>query len=113
MIKANVVQDEVCKGCQLKVEADKKLMQKEFDKGRGGGKWPIWVAQYIYELLVNGMPPSAIPLNLETLYKTLHGFEPKHKPSISYVCHCRTLIQIVGKTVTDIQLTGNPNLKQI
>jgi len=56
----------------MKVDADRKLMQKEYDQGRGGGKSPIWVTQCICELLVNGTPPPAIPLNLKTLYKTFY-----------------------------------------
>ena len=37
-----------------------KEMKGEFD-GKGGGKWPLWVSQVICVLLVNGIPPSAMP----------------------------------------------------
>ena len=67
----------------------------------------------ICELLVNGTPPSAISLNLQTLYETLYAEEPSHTPSLSYVRHCRTLIQIIGKTITAYKLAYGDNWKQI
>jgi len=62
-------------------------------------------------LLVNGTLPSAVPLNLD-LYANLYGCESKHMPSISYVRHCRTLVQIVGDGIIGINYAGNPNWKQ-
>ena len=60
-------------------ESKKRKMKKEWSSAevalsRGGRRtWPVWVVQLIFELLVNGTPPSAIPANIQTIYETLHG----------------------------------------
>jgi hypothetical protein len=33
---------------------------------RGGASWPLWVTEVCCELLVNGLPPSAIPSSIGT-----------------------------------------------
>ena len=112
VLKAKQLQDDVFVRYQSKVEAERKEMRLEWD-GRGGGKWPTWVSQVICELLVNGTPPSAIPLNLQTLYETLYGVEPVHTPSLAHVRHCRVLIQIIGETISALKLASKDNWKQI
>ena len=112
VLKAKQAQDEVFQRYRSMMETDRKELRKEWD-GRGGGKWPYWVTQVICELLVNGTPPSAVPLNLKTLYETLYGCDPVHTPSVSYVRYCRVLIQVIGDTITALKLGAADNWKQI
>jgi len=112
VLKAKQTQDNVFVRYQSKPKAERKEMRLEWD-GRGGDKWPIWVTQVLCELIVNGTSPSAIPLNLQTLYETLHGMEPAHTPSLSYVRHCCILIRIIGETIYALKLASEDTWKQI
>ena len=45
---------------------------------RGGGKkWPLWMVQLIYELLVNGTPPSSVNSNISFIADVMNGSEAK------------------------------------
>ena len=61
-------------------------MKKEWSSAKadqsqdGSRKWPVWVIQLKYELLVNGTPPSTIPANIQIMYETLHGEETEDLP---------------------------------
>ena len=82
-----------------------KAMQKVWLKGkRGGAMWEIWVVQLICELLIIGVPPSVIPSTINTVYDTLYGFPPKEVPCVNYVRQCRTVVQVIGETISAIKL---------
>ena len=81
---------------------------------RGGSRrWPVWVVQVICELLVSGTPPSAIPSNLLTLYMVLYNERPKNIPSVSFVRHCRIVIEVIGETLAAIKLANCPSWDQL
>ena len=62
-------------------QSSKLSLKQEVKLGRRGGpRWPLWVTEVCCELLVNGMPPSAIPSSIGTLTATLYGKEPKKLP---------------------------------
>jgi len=70
-------------------KSSKLSLKQEVKVGRrGGARWPLWVTEVCCELLVNGLPPSAIPSSIGTLTATLYGKEPKKLPSINYVRQC-------------------------
>jgi hypothetical protein len=79
----------------------------------GGARWPLWVTEVCCELLVNGLPPSAIPSSIGTLSATLYGKEPKRIPSLNFVHQCRVLVQIVSETITAMKLAVCPNWAEI
>jgi hypothetical protein len=80
---------------------------------RGGARWPLWVTKVCCELLVNGLPPSAIPSSIGTLFTTLYGKEPKRIPSLNFICQCWVLVQIVSETITAMKLVFFPNRAEI
>ena len=83
----------------------KEQSNAEVAQSRGGSrKWPVWVVQLICELLVNRMPPSAIPGNIQIMYETLHGEKTEDLPSVSFVQSCRVVVEMIGKTVTVVKL---------
>ena len=45
--------------------------------GRHGGssKWPVHIVLLIFKLLINGMPPSAVAYNIQTMSATMTGRE--------------------------------------
>lgn len=82
-----------------------RMLKKVWLKGqRGGAKWEMWVVQLICELLALGVPPSAIPASIFTVYVTLHQKEPDQVPSLSYVRQCRTVMQVMAETIAAIKL---------
>ena len=112
VLKAKQAYDQVFERYRSMMDTDRKELRKEWDD-RGGGKWPYCVTPVICELLVNGTLPSAVPLNLKTLYETLYGSDPVHTPSVSYVRYCRVLNQVIGDTITALKLGAADNGKQI
>ncbi len=54
----------------------------------GSGSWPVPVVQLICELLVNGTPPSAVPLNIQSMNATINGCNISELPSINFVWEC-------------------------
>ena len=56
------------------VNSSKRNLKREFKIGRSGGAhWPLWVTEVCCELLVNGLPPLAIPSSIGTLLAALYG----------------------------------------
>ena len=51
----------------------------------------------ICELLVNGNPPSAIPVNIQTIYSALNRSELNELPSLDYVRKCFVVVQKINK----------------
>jgi hypothetical protein len=76
---------------------------------RGGLCWPLWGTEVCCELLVNGLPPSAIQSSIRTLIATLYGDEPKKLPLLNYVQQCQVLVQIIGEMITAMKLASCPN----
>lgn len=94
-------------------EADKKEggfeeleLELEFGNGRGGGRYPLWVAQACIELLLSGTPPSAVPTNIAIMYETLYQKEAKMIPSKQFVRQMRASIEVMGKTITALLLAN-------
>jgi hypothetical protein len=97
-----------------RMKFSKQILSHEFKVGRrGGAHWPLWVTQVCFELLVNGLPPLAIPSSIMTLFATLYGEEPKKIPSLNYVHQCRVLVQIISEMITAMKLVIYPNWAEI
>ena len=95
-------------------KSSKRHLSYEFKAGRRQGpQWPLWVTEVCCELLVNGSPPSAIPVSIATLFSALYGEEPKKIPSLNFVRQCRVLVQIISETITAMKLAACPNWAEI
>ena len=81
-------------------------LELEFGKGRGGGRYPLWVAQACIELLLSGTPPSAVPTNIAIMYETLYQKEAKMIPSKQFVRQMRACIEVMGETITALLLSN-------
>ena len=64
--------------------------------------------QLIFEIPVNGTPPSAIPGNIQTMYETLYGKKPDELPCVNFVRECRVIVEVIGGTITAIRLAKAP-----
>jgi hypothetical protein len=94
----------------MKRKLQKEWADEEAAHRRGGARqWPIWVVQLIFELLVNGTAPSAIPANIQTMYETLYGETPSDVPSVNFVCQCRVVVEVIGETITALKLAAAEN----
>ena len=95
----------------------KRSMQKEWDyeeaaRNHGGGRrWPPWVVQLICELLVTGIPPSAIPQIIQTFCETLLQEKPKELPSVNW--ECGVIMEVIGETIVAIKLARAPKWDQL
>lgn len=69
--------------------------------------------QIICELLIHGTPPSAIPMNIRTIYTTLYNEQPDEIPSINYVRQCRIVIEVIGKMMAAMKLAQAPSWDQL
>ena len=69
----------------------KKIREKRSDNKAGGAHvWPIWMLQLVLKMLVNGTPPSAIPLNIKSqVTLTTPGVIIEDLPGLGYVRNCR------------------------
>ena len=79
----------------------------------GNQKWTVWVVLLICKFLVNGIPPAAIPANIQTMYETLHGKPTDDPPSISFVRECPAIVEVMGDTLTAIKLAGVETWSQL
>ncbi len=71
------------------LRSTKQNLKREFKIGRSRGlRWPLWVTEVCCELLLNGLPPSAIPSSIGCLFTALYGEEPKKIPSLNYARQC-------------------------
>ena len=50
-------------------------IKRELPVGRKGGssKWPVHIVLLICDILVNGMPPSSVPANIQTMSDAMTG----------------------------------------
>ena len=64
------------------------------------------------ELLVAGVPPSAIPKSIMTIYNCLYGENPRQVPSKNFVRQCRSVVEIVGETIVAMKLASAPSWDQ-
>ena len=117
VVKVKAKQGEILERYTKELEdskGKKKKLKKTRKIGRKGGRtWDVWVVQVCCELLVNGTPPSAIPLSIGTLYETFYDEETDELPCVNFVRQCRITVQIVGKTITAMKLAGVDNWKEI
>ena len=83
-------------------------------KRRGGARrWPVWVVQLICELLVNGTPPVTVRENIRTMYWVLYNKAPEDLPSVRFIRHCRTKVEVIGETITSLKLARAPIWDQL
>ena len=67
----------------------------------------------VCELLIIGIPPTAIPSSIYTLYETLTGVDPTKVPSVSFIRQCRTVVQVMGETIAEWKLADAESWRQI
>ena len=70
-------------------------IKRERPVGRQGGslKWPVHIVLLIFELHVNGTPPSAVPANIQTISAAMTGQEVTELPCVNFVRQCRVVVQ--------------------
>ena len=56
-----------------------------FGKQGGASQWESWVVLLVCELLVIGIPPTAIPISIYNLYETLTGVDLTEVPSVIFI----------------------------
>ena len=88
---------------------------KVTNQARGGAHtWPLWMVQLILEQLVNGTPPSAISANIASQAALTMPDRPIHElPGINYIRNCRTVLRIIGETMTAYRLAKVPKWEQL
>jgi len=70
-----------------------------------GNEWPLWMLQLVLEMLVNGTPPSAVSSNIASqVALTTPGVIIHSLPGDSYIRRCRTILRIIGETLTAYRL---------
>ena len=52
------------------------------------GKWTVRIVLLIYELLVNGTPPSAVPINIQTVSAALTSTAAYELSSVYFFRKC-------------------------
>ena len=83
-------------------------IKRERPVGRKGGaaRWPVHIVLLICELLVDGVPPSAVPATLQTTSSALLGVEAEELPTVGFVRNCRIVLQSINETLAAFRL-GN------
>ena len=81
-------------------------------KQGGASHWESWVVLLVWKLLIIGIPPTAIPSSIYTLYKTLTGVDPTELLSMSFIQRCHTVAQVVGETITAWKLADADSWRQ-
>ena len=79
----------------------------------GRRRCPPWVVQIICKLLVNGTPPTMVPLAMQTMYQMLTGDTPDELPCVNFVWSCRVVVEVMGETITAIKLADAPSWNQL
>ena len=81
-------------------------IKRERPVGRQGGslKWPVHIVLLIFELHVNGTPPSAVPANIQTISAAMTGQEVTELPCINFVRQCRVVVQNLNSTLAALRL---------
>ena len=107
---------------ELKITGNTKP-SKEFRKVRslsstgkkgGGYIWPEWIQQLVLEMLVNGTPPSAIRPNIVSQVSLISPDIVIHSlPSARYIRQCRTVLRIIGETLTVYRLAKANTWQQL
>ena len=67
-------------------------------------RWPVHIFVLIYDLLVNGTPPSAIPSNIQEMYNDITVSEVNELPSLDYVWKCRVVVQSLNDMLASCRL---------
>ena len=101
---------------QTYVTKDFKKVRKGRSDNKAGGAhvWPIWMLQLVLEMLVNGTPPSAIPLNIKSQAAlTTPGVIIEDFPGLGYVRNCRTILRVIGETLTAYRLGKQAEWQQL
>ena len=57
----------------------------------------------ICKMLVNGMPPTAVPVNLQSTQAAFIGVEAKELPSENFIRQCRTVLQMLNETLSTLR----------
>ena len=73
--------------------------KRAFGKQGGASQWESWVVLLVCELLIIGIPPTAIPSSIYTLYEKLTGVDLTEVPSASFIQRCPTVVKLVGETI--------------
>ena len=83
-------------------------IKRERPVGRKGGaaRWPVHIVLLICELLVDGVPPLAVPATLQTTSSALLGVEAEELPTVGFVRNCRVVLQSINETLAAFRL-GN------
>ena len=79
-----------------------------------GNEWPLWMLQLVLEMLVNGTPPYAVSSNIASqVALTTPGVIIHSLPGDSYIRRCRTILRIIGETLTAYRLGKHQDWAQL
>ena len=67
----------------------------------------------VFELLVNGTPPSAITANIQKMSDALTGSEVNELPPLGYVCKCFSIVKNLNDIISACRLGKAENWHQI
>lgn len=73
---------------KMKAQINQKKNLKKNVRGRGGGRWTLWVVLLICKLLVNGTDPSIVPSNIAIMKNAFYEEETEQTPSVNFVQEC-------------------------
>jgi hypothetical protein len=92
-----------------------KKMRRDTSATWGGAfTWPLWMVQLVLEQLVNGTPPTSISPNIASHIKlTMPGVDVDCLPSLSFVRKCRTVLRVIGETLTAYRLAKAEGWEQL
>ncbi len=62
---------------------------------------------------MNGTPPTAVPLAMQTMYQMWTGDTPDELPSVSFVRTCRVVVEVIGETIAAMKLADAPTWSQL
>ena len=81
-------------------------IKREQPVGRQGGssKCPVHIVLLICKLLVNGMPPSDVPVDIQTMSAAMTGKEVTELPCANFVCQCHFVVQNLNSTLAALRL---------
>ena len=74
--------------------------ERKVGRRGGSGKWTVSIVLFICEHLVNGTPPSAVPVNIQRVSAALTGTADCEIPSLGFFCRCRVVLQTVNETLS-------------
>ena len=90
-------------------------IKKERPIGRrcGGKRWPVHIVLLIFEMLVNGTYPYAVPANIQMSCAAFTGDEADKLPSVHFVRECQIVMQNLNETLSALRIGSADTWHQV